>query len=258
MSALTGSSINTTYQGLIKTTDNAAISGTPKALEDGAGNTLPVQVGTSSMVYSGTQDFTGATVVGIGGGGGTPSYSESWVTRGAYTSAEDIVYFNSSVYPIWLEEGMNLQTFSAYVGPTGAPAGMTMDFALFSSQRFATPSVSRMLVPNQNLYQIGTSIPFTTPGQVEVTGLSYTVPHSGVYFVHFRSSGTGWWGGRAALALGDGNANWQQINANNIFNQNASVAGRYWVGEGSVPSSYSNSFSWNDAGPNLFFFFKYN
>jgi hypothetical protein len=198
-----------------------------------------------------------STPVG-GGGGGTPSYSESWVTRGAYTGAEDIVYFNSSVYPIWLEEGMNLQTFSAYVGPTGAPAGMTMDFALFSSQRFATPNVSRMLVPHENLFQIGTSIPFTTPGEVEVTGLSYTVPHSGVYFVHYRSSDTGWWGGRAALALGDGNGNYQQINANNIFNQNAAVAGRYWVGEGSVPSSYSNSFSWNDAAPNMFFFFKYN
>ena len=65
MGALTTSKIKDTYPGLIKTTDNAAINATPKSLEDGLGNTLPVQVGTGGMIYSGTQDFSGATVTGI-------------------------------------------------------------------------------------------------------------------------------------------------------------------------------------------------
>lgn len=69
MSSLLGKQISSTYPGLIKTNDEAAISATPKQLQDGSGNNLPVSVGTTSMLYTGTQDFSGATVVGIGGGG---------------------------------------------------------------------------------------------------------------------------------------------------------------------------------------------
>ena len=67
MGTLTGKQIDQTYDGLIKTNDEQPITATPKTLQDGLGNDLPVQVGTSSMVYSGTQDFTGATVTGVTG-----------------------------------------------------------------------------------------------------------------------------------------------------------------------------------------------
>lgn len=66
MASLTGQQINTTYEGLIKTLDNAATTGTPKTLTDGLGNALPIQVGASGVNFpSGTVNFTGATVTGL-------------------------------------------------------------------------------------------------------------------------------------------------------------------------------------------------
>ena len=56
-----------TYDGVIKTCDNASISVTPKPMTDGLGNDVPINIGTSTICYTGTQDFTGATVVGISG-----------------------------------------------------------------------------------------------------------------------------------------------------------------------------------------------
>jgi hypothetical protein len=67
MGTLTGKQIDNTYDGLIKTNDEQPINATPKTLQDGLGNDLPVQVGTGGMVYSGSQDFTAATVTGISG-----------------------------------------------------------------------------------------------------------------------------------------------------------------------------------------------
>jgi len=54
MSTLNGQPIKDTYPGLIKTTDNAAIDGTLKALEDGAGNTLPIEVSATGINFTGT------------------------------------------------------------------------------------------------------------------------------------------------------------------------------------------------------------
>lgn len=65
---LTGTQINNTYEGLLKTTDNAVIGATEKVLTDGAGNETTLSVGTSSASFTGTLDLTGATVLGVGGG----------------------------------------------------------------------------------------------------------------------------------------------------------------------------------------------
>ena len=65
---LTGQTVQTTYDALIKVGDNTPVTGTLKPLSDGFGNDLPVSVSTSGMSYSGTQDFSGATVVGLGSG----------------------------------------------------------------------------------------------------------------------------------------------------------------------------------------------
>lgn len=54
MSTLNGKPIKDTYTGLIKTSDNAAIGGTLKALEDGAGNTLPIEVSETEVNFTGT------------------------------------------------------------------------------------------------------------------------------------------------------------------------------------------------------------
>lgn len=67
MGNLTGKQIDQTFDGLIKTDDEQPINATPKRLQDGLGNDLPVKVGTAGMVYDGAQDFTAATVTGITG-----------------------------------------------------------------------------------------------------------------------------------------------------------------------------------------------
>ena len=65
---LTGLQIDASYCGLIKTGDNAGITATPKQLSDGLGNDACIAVGTASTVFTGTADFTGATVTGLPGG----------------------------------------------------------------------------------------------------------------------------------------------------------------------------------------------
>jgi trimeric autotransporter adhesin len=65
MSTLTNTKIKDTYSGLIKTADNLPVDATPKALEDGVGNALPIEVGTDRINFTDTVDFTGATVIGL-------------------------------------------------------------------------------------------------------------------------------------------------------------------------------------------------
>ncbi len=54
MGDLTGKRIDQTYDGLIKTNDEQPIDGTLKALQDGVGNNLPVQVSTGAVNFTGT------------------------------------------------------------------------------------------------------------------------------------------------------------------------------------------------------------
>lgn len=60
MATLNGQPIKDTYQGLIKTGDNAAIDATLKFLEDGVGTQLPLQVSTTGINFTG--DVTGAPI----------------------------------------------------------------------------------------------------------------------------------------------------------------------------------------------------
>ena len=60
--SLNGLTPGATYSGLIKTTDNAAISGTAKILTDGASNDLPVEVSTSGVNFTGTLSQSGTAV----------------------------------------------------------------------------------------------------------------------------------------------------------------------------------------------------
>ena len=95
MASLTGNSIATSYNGLLKITDNAAISGTQKNITDGEGNTTPLSMSSTTLQVSATNielvestggnnvmnidstkinfegavDFTNATVTGIGAPG---------------------------------------------------------------------------------------------------------------------------------------------------------------------------------------------
>lgn len=96
MASLTGSSINTTYVGLLKTNDNAALTGSIIDITDGVGTATGIQVSGdanqalnilsdnltvadklqvngfsltgTNMAFAGAIDFAGATVTGLPGG----------------------------------------------------------------------------------------------------------------------------------------------------------------------------------------------
>ena len=98
MSTLTGQAINASYEGLLKTLDNAAISGTNRVISDGVGNALPLEASTTTIKFTGNADFTSATVTGIAAGGlvsgtGTDSMqsASSLTTVAANASAADTV-----------------------------------------------------------------------------------------------------------------------------------------------------------------------
>ena len=66
MATLTGQQIDASYLGLLKTTDNAVIGVTVKALTDGGGNATNIEISnTATNFVSGTVDFTGSTVSGL-------------------------------------------------------------------------------------------------------------------------------------------------------------------------------------------------
>jgi hypothetical protein len=65
MATLTGNPIKDSYDGLIKTTDNAALDGTSKQLTDGVGNVVPMEVSTTGINFQGDIDFAQATVTGL-------------------------------------------------------------------------------------------------------------------------------------------------------------------------------------------------
>ena len=68
MASLLNTQINNTYPGLIKLDDNLPLDGNPKALTDGNGNALPIQVSNISVDFYQNVDFTNAVVTGLPGG----------------------------------------------------------------------------------------------------------------------------------------------------------------------------------------------
>jgi len=150
MATLTGQPINTSYSGLIKTSDNgtAGTSGL-KQLSDGEGNLIPMEVsqekiviangnicestGASSIVadpvnqemaYLGNHNFTAATVTGIGGGGGglVPGTGTSSMKSADDLTPNDALAGGSNA--IAIGEGANAnQDFSLSVG-TFSQAGI--------------------------------------------------------------------------------------------------------------------------------------
>ena len=67
MAALTGNSVASSYQSLLKTTDNGALGATEKNMTDGLGNASTLSLGTASASFSGTLALGSATVTGLDG-----------------------------------------------------------------------------------------------------------------------------------------------------------------------------------------------
>jgi len=89
MAQLTGNAIQNSYLGLLKTTDNAAVGATEKQMTDGAGNNVPMTIGTAGVSFTGDADFTAATVTGISAGGAV--FSTSKVSENQATSSCDTI-----------------------------------------------------------------------------------------------------------------------------------------------------------------------
>ena len=65
---LTGNTISSSYQGLLKSGDNGALTATEKPITDGLANASTLSLGTSSASFTGTLDLSGATVTGLPAG----------------------------------------------------------------------------------------------------------------------------------------------------------------------------------------------
>jgi len=179
MAQLTGNPIQNSYLGLIKTTDNAAAGVTPKVLTDGAGNALPMEIGTQSVLFpTGTVDFTGSNVLGLPSGGGTNFVGAGWTLSTQVQS--DLVYETItipggtygvgdviSVQGIEYRDGMNSWGYSSiWISDTAqtvgqAPAGGVNNFSL---GQYQSPSARSRVIYNKTLF-ITSSGTFCMPVQ---------------------------------------------------------------------------------------------
>lgn len=248
MGDLSNKLIRQTFDGLIKTNDEDPITSTPKRLQDGVGNDLPVDVGLSGMVYYGTQDFQNATVLGISGGGGTtydltsvqngdaidikltgsdlsvdtvqiqPGSAAVTLTEtatnvftidvtggggatgsftyfgtgtglnagndGPYTFFTDIKIF----FPFYAAAGYTLKQLE-YVIRT-AYTGGAFEVAIYDTQIQETLNQATygIVAPKDRQFS-PVSCPNNTTGFITVSGLNYTFPYTGVYFLGVRVPG---------------------------------------------------------------------
>lgn len=168
MAQLTGNAIQSSYLGLIKTTDNAAIGGTAKAITDGAGNATNIEMSnTATNFVSGTVDFTGSTVSGLpASGGGTVIQGTPWtlntqassdivyetftIPAGTFTTG-DVIEFSTLEY----RDGLNNWGYSSlWISDTAqtvgqAPAGGANNFSLAQVQ---SPNARNNIYYNKRLF----------------------------------------------------------------------------------------------------------
>lgn len=91
MATLQNAQIDQSFGALLKTDDNGNITATAKAITDGAGNATNMEMSnTETKFSSGTVDFTGATVIGVGGGGTVSFYGTPWTL--STQASQDLVY----------------------------------------------------------------------------------------------------------------------------------------------------------------------
>jgi len=80
---LTGNTISSSYQGLLKTGDSSALGATEKPVVDGLANASTMTMGTGGVSFtSGTVDFSGATVSGLPDNDTTYDLSSYGTTNG--------------------------------------------------------------------------------------------------------------------------------------------------------------------------------
>lgn len=82
--ALTGLQVSSTYNGLLKTTDNAVLSAALRVITDGLGNDSALQISTAGIASSGTFAVSGVSSFAAGAVGAPSIYLSSDTTTGFY------------------------------------------------------------------------------------------------------------------------------------------------------------------------------
>lgn len=155
---LTGQQIDLTYDGLIKTQNNDPIDGTLRALTDGLGNDLPVEVSTTGV------NFTG-TVTGI------PAMADTTYTLGVDESVPDgiitLTDSNAAVQQVVFQANGNIvfdttvsgDTLDVTVAPydiSSQQAGIDVDIQLNST--FGSSDITLEAGTNITLTNTGNNI----------------------------------------------------------------------------------------------------
>jgi hypothetical protein len=122
---LTGTQIQNTYDGLIKTTDNTAITATTKLISDGLGNDTCIKVGTAGTDFLGAVDFSAATVTGLPGGAAGLESGTGVDSMQSAASLTTVAANASGVCSIALGDGAVGTALSVAIGKgaTSAPSG---------------------------------------------------------------------------------------------------------------------------------------
>jgi hypothetical protein len=124
MASLQNAQIDQSYQGLIKTTDNAVIGATEKVITDGEGNASTLSLGTTSASFTGDLDLTNATVTGLPGAGAglvAGTGADSMVSAASLTTTPAIASGTDSI--ALGDDAQATQLNSIAIGPnSGATA----------------------------------------------------------------------------------------------------------------------------------------
>ena len=225
MSSLQNLQINDTFPGLIKTNNEAAVDGTLRTLQDGAGNNLPMQVSTTGVNFTGT--VTGIPVGGVqsilegtnitvdatdpfnpivsatGGGGGSPTKVGFYNTTIATPNIGSVTAYRFN-FPLagGVLSPNTCVAGSVYLSPVTflegdiisgfqfriqtASVGATVDVGIYTSE-----IVGGRLSPATLIDTIATGINAGGAGAKNIDGLSITLPASAnnLYWVGFLGLG---------------------------------------------------------------------
>jgi hypothetical protein len=269
MAQLTGKPIQNSYLGLIKTTDNAAAGVTPKVLTDGAGNALPMEIGTQSVLFpTGTVDFTGSTVQGLPAttadipniANGSMQASLAGYAANTYWTAATLTAQRPSVSVPAIDQGPNAallvpfnidsnQTVTTFGIPMQVLANDTLHVAVYEQASNGGPGV-RVL----NLTKSITTADNNT--WVEVTAGPWTPTQGKLYWIGAMTNLGNSAGGGLGYISGDSDV-WQRFTTTNNSSVGSVIAVNtlYHVTGGTMPTDLSST-SFNHRDERAFYAWK--
>jgi hypothetical protein len=116
MSSLQNLQISQTFPGLIKTNNEAAIDGTLRTLQDGAGNDLPMEVSTAGVNFTGTVTGTPNTTYDYGAVGAAGNIN---MALSGSDTTNDVVTMQAGTNITLTDNGSNTFTIDAAGGGGG-------------------------------------------------------------------------------------------------------------------------------------------